>query len=196
MAVTKVTPKIIYGLRNVHYAVMSVAAESGAVTYGKPEKFPGSVSLALSPDGEVIEFYADDIVYYGTNFNNGYIGDLETALVPDKFLTDVLGYEKSKDGGLLYEVANVEPKHVAILGEFATDAVAKRTCFYDVLFGRPDINRKTKEKTITPQTQKMSVTIRPIEVNEKSYVKYSTTPDISEEAYNTFFSEVKLPTAE
>lgn len=190
-AVTK-KPKVVYGLKNVHYAVLT-QAEEGAVSYSTPKRFPGAVNLGLTADGEIVEFYADDMVYYSTSQNNGYTGDFESATVPDEFLADVHGYEKGADG-ILYEAAGIEPKHIALLAEFATDAIAKRICLYDVLCGRPDISRKTKEKTNTPQTQKMSITSRPIEINGKNYVKCSTTPETSADAYNNFFKSVKIPT--
>lgn len=185
-------PKVVYGLKNVYYAILTIA-EDGSVSYSKPIKFPGQVSLGLTPDGDITEFYADDCIYYSTDNNDGYTGDIETALVPDEFLENVFGFEKDSDG-YLYEVAGVDTKHIALMGEFATDAVAKRICLYDVLCRRPDISRKTREKTPTPQTQKMSLTARPIEINGKKYVKTSTTPDVSETNYNKFFDAVKLPT--
>lgn len=184
-------PKVVYGLKNIHYAILT-KAEDGTVSYGTPKRFPGAVNLGLSADGEITEFYADDIVYDAVEQNNGYTGDFESALVPDEFLVEIFGYEKGTDG-IIYEVAGVKANHIALLGEFATDAVAKRICLYDVLCGRPDISRKTKEKTSTPQTQKMSITARPIEINGKNYVKCSTTPETSADAYNNFFKSVKMP---
>lgn len=190
-AEVKKKPKVVYGLKNVHYAILT-KAEGGTVSYSTPKRFPGAVNLGLSADSETTEFHADDIIYYATEENNGYTGDFEVALVPDEFLTDVFSNEKGADG-ILYEVAGVETKHIALLGEFATDTVAKRICLYDVLCGRPDISRKTKEKTNTPQTQKMSLTARPVEINGKNYVKCSTTPETSEETYSNFFKSVKMP---
>ena len=191
-ASAKKAPKVVYGLKNVHYAKKTVA-EDGTVSYDKPKRIPGAVNLGLSPDGEIYEFYADDGVYYSTSLNDGYTGDIEMALIPDEFLVDVFGWEKA-DGGI-FEVAGVDPQHIALMGEFATDSVAKRIVLYDVLCGRPDINRKTKEKTPAVQTQKMSLTCRPIEVKGKQYVKVVSTPEMSDEVYNAFFNAVKLPAA-
>lgn len=185
-------PKVVYGLKNVHYAIMTIA-EDGTVSYGTPVRFPGAVNLGLTASGDIVEFYADDCVYYSTNHNDGYTGDIETALVPDTFQKDVLGYVENN--GMLYEVAGVDPKHIALMGEFDTDAVAKRICLLDVLCKRPDISAKTKEKTVSPQTQKMSLTARPVDIGGTSYVKYSTTPETSETVYNDFFKAVKMPTA-
>lgn len=186
-------PKVVYGLRNVHYAILT-KADDGTVSYGTPVPFHGAVNLGLTADGDLVEFHADDIVYYSTNYNDGYAGDIEVSLVPDSFLEAVFGYERDADG-ILYEVAGVDPKHIALMGEFATDVVAKRICLYDVLCGRPDISRKTREKAPSPQTQKMSLTARPVGINGKNYVKNSTTPETSETAYADYFKSVKMPKA-
>ncbi len=193
MAAAKVAPKITYGLKNLHYAVMEIA-EDGAVSYGAVKSFPGAVKISLSPDGDIYEFHADDGVYYECDGNEGYTGDLEVALVPDEFKIDVFGWEKGADG-ILHEVANAPHKHIALMGQMATDAVAKRVVFYNVFCGRPSLEQETKQRTMNVLTQKMSLTCRPVESNGKNYVKSSTTPDVSEDAYNSFFKAVKLPGA-
>jgi phi13 family phage major tail protein len=76
------TNKVKYGLKNVHYAV--ITESSGAVSYGTPVHIPGAVNLTLSPVGEKVRFAADDREdYFAENINNGYDGNLEMALIPD-----------------------------------------------------------------------------------------------------------------
>ena len=55
--------KVKFGLKNCHYA-KATFDEDGNVTYEKPIRMPGAVSLSLDPEGENENFYADDIVYY------------------------------------------------------------------------------------------------------------------------------------
>lgn len=78
--------KVRYGLKNVHYALLSTA-EDGTISYGKPVAWP----VKFSAQGSQEPFYADDIKYYVTSSNTGYNGNLETALVPEDFKTAVLG---------------------------------------------------------------------------------------------------------
>lgn len=186
------TEKVVYGLKNVHYALLN-RDESGAVTYGTPKPIPGAVNIGLTADSETVEFYADDMVYYSTTENNGYTGDIEMANIPDDFKKEV--FNDIIEDGMLYELSDKLTNHIAILAEFDTDAVAKRIVLYDVLCSRPDVSGKTKEKTKTPQTQKMSLTARPVEINGRKVVKGNTTATMAEEAYNNFFEAVVMPKA-
>lgn len=43
--------KVQYGLKNVHYATVTVGTNS--VTYGTPVAWPGAVNLSLSAEGKL-----------------------------------------------------------------------------------------------------------------------------------------------
>ena len=58
------------------------------------------------PNGEPSNFYADGYAYYTISNNMGYEGDLELAMVPESFRTDVLK-ESLDDNSVLVESANV-----------------------------------------------------------------------------------------
>ena len=79
--------KVKYNVKNLHYAPMKAeASENGMPTYDTPIKIPGTVSISLSPEGELEEFYADGIVYYTSNGNQRYSVYGENA-----YLTNELG---------------------------------------------------------------------------------------------------------
>ena len=92
--------KVKYNLKNVHAAKLTVG-EQGAFTYAAPRTIPGAVSISLDAEGDTSPFYADGIVYFRSNTNNGYSGDLEIALIPEWFRTDILLEEKDSNGVLV-----------------------------------------------------------------------------------------------
>nr|WP_330396133.1 major tail protein [Blautia sp. An249] len=108
--------KVKFNICNVHYALLTVS-EDGEVTFGTPVAMPGAVSLSLEPNGEPSNFYADGYAYYTISNNMGYEGDLELAMVPEGFRTDVLK-ESLDDNSVLVESANVETANFALLFEF------------------------------------------------------------------------------
>lgn len=170
------TNKIKYGIKNCYYAKATIAA-NGSATYTTPVALPGAVSLSLEPQGESEPFYADNIVYYTSVANNGYEGDLELAKIPESFLTDVLGY--AADGnGVLYEDANAPAVHFALMFQFEGDAHAKRHVMYNCTATRPAVSGNTKEDSITPATETITVTATTIynAALDKDIVKASCTP--------------------
>lgn len=170
------TNKIKYGIKNCYYAKATIAA-NGSATYTTPVALPGAVSLSLEPQGESEPFYADNIVYYTSVANNGYEGDLELAKIPESFMTDVLGY--AADGnGVLYEDANAPAVHFALMFQFEGDAHAKRHVMYNCTATRPAVSGNTKEDSITPATETITVTATTIynAALDKDIVKASCTP--------------------
>ena len=60
---SKQSNKVKFGLKNCHYA-KATFDEDGSVTYAKPVRIPGAVSLSMDANGEIEPFYADNIAYY------------------------------------------------------------------------------------------------------------------------------------
>ncbi len=180
--------KIKYGLKNVHYAV--ITNNSGVISYATPVRIPGAVNLALSPSGEKVEFPADDVMYFVTNTNSGYDGNLEVAVIPDSFAVDVMG-ETIDSNGALIENADAIPKDFALPFEFSGDANATRHVLYNVNAARPNVEGSTKGKTIEPKTEALSITASPA-IDTKN-VKAKLKP--TDTGYDTFYSAVYLEDA-
>ncbi len=185
--------KIKYGLKNVYYAVATIAAD-GSATYDTPVAFPGAVSLSLSPNGETSPFYADNIAYWVGVSNTGYEGDLEMARVIDSFKTDVLGYKRdNKD--VIFEDANAGAIHFALIFQFEGDAKATRHVMYNCTAARPDAAGSTKGESIEPQTETVSITATSIYVStlDMDIVKSETVTSTDSTTYNGWFSAVYVP---
>lgn len=174
--------KVKFGLKNVHYAVITEV--DGVIEYGSPKRIPGAVSLSLPPVGDKTEFFADDIAYFVTTANQGYEGTMEFALIPDTFRTEVLG-DKEDASGALFENADAVPKNVAFLFEFSGDANATRHVLYNVSVSRPEITSKTKEKNIEVQTETLNVTASP---RPDGFVKAKARPE--DTCYADWYKEV------
>lgn len=187
--------KIKYGLKNVYYAVATIATD-GSATFGTPVAFPGAVSLSLSAEGERSPFYADNIEYWVGSANNGYSGSLEMARLTDDFKKDVLGYvEDSKH--VVYEDANAQAIHFALIFQFEGDQNATRHVLYNCTCGRPEVSGSTKNETIEPQTESVDISAKTIYVAalDKYLVKSETTKDTAAADYASFITAVYIPTA-
>ena len=102
--------KVKYNLKNVHAAKLTETVVEGvrSYNYATPRAIPGAVSLSLDAEGESTPFYADGIVYFRSTTNNGYSGDLEMALIPDWFRTEILQEILDKKGVLVERSTNKE----------------------------------------------------------------------------------------
>lgn len=190
--------KIKYGLKNVHVAIATIDPATNTASYDNENiiPIPGAVNISLDPQGENTPFYADNIVYYLSVSNNGYEGDLEIALIPEEFATKILGDVKDANG-VLVEKANVSPVHFAMMFQFEGDAKATRHVLYNCVASRPPVEGQTKEDTITPQTETLTITATPIHntVLDADIVKGRTGDTTTTEQYNSWFESVYQPAA-
>ncbi|MBQ0113819.1 MAG: hypothetical protein KBT03_11875 [Bacteroidales bacterium] len=186
--------KIKYGLKNVYVAkcTENIDSVSGAITYtyGTPKAILGAVNLSMSPEGSSDPFHADNMVFFRTNANNGYSGDLEIALIPDWFREEILGEKKDSKGILWEKSDDTETGKFAMMFQFEGDKKATRHVFLYCTAQRPDINGATQEDTVEPQTETMSLNADP---RADGWIKGKTTPDTDETAYNSWFTKVQEP---
>lgn len=152
--------KIKYGISKCYYAVATDDG-TGTLTYGTPVALPGAVSLSLEAQGDTNNFFADNIIYFSSTANNGYQGDLELALLPDSFRTAVLGEELDATSGIYTEYSNKPTVEFALLFQFEGDESATRHCMYRCTASRPATSGSTKEESIEPQTESITITAMP-----------------------------------
>ena len=143
-----------FGLSNIHIAKLT--EEDGVITYAKPFKLPGAVSLSIDPEGETVAFYADNIKYYVSTNNNGYTGDLEVALITEKVLTEILGQVKDNNGAI-FESADDINSRFALMFEGKGDKSGRRFCYYDCTLARPSSEMGTTEESAEPETDTLSI---------------------------------------
>ena len=157
--------KVLFNLKNAHYAKHKVTGEDGTITFDTPVAIPGSVSLSLDAEGEVTKFYADGIVYYVCQSNNGYSGDFEVAMFPEQMMLDIWGMTKSKTG--------------------------RKYVLYNCSATRPGINANTKSETTDPDTQTSTITVSPM---ADGTIKAHTADDATPATLNGWYTSVTLPT--
>lgn len=178
--------KIKYGISKCYYAVKSNG------TYGTPVALPGAVSISLSAQGELYKFYADNIEYYRNAVNNGYEGTLELALVPDEFLTAVLGNTLDGTDKVLVEEVQNTSTEFALGFQVEGDQNSPRFWFYNCVATRPEVAGDTKEASIEAQTESITISTSP---TEDGYVRVRTTKDTPTATYEGWFSDVWEPAA-
>ena len=183
--------KVKYGLSNCYYAVL----DETQGTYGTPVALPGAVNLSLDQEGDTNKFRADNIDYYVSISNGGYSGDLELALIPDSFLTDVMGEIVDQTSGLQYERADAKPKAFALLFQFEGDEHSTRHVLYNVKATRPTLASQTTEETIEPVTETISVTAtaRNVTINNDTVPLVKGKCKEGDTGYSTFFTAVVVP---
>lgn len=187
--------KVKYNLKNVHAAKLTETVIDGVTsyTYATPKAIPGAVSISLDAEGDSSPFYADGIVYFRSVSNNGYSGDLEIALIPEWFRTDILQEMLDSNGVLVEKSDNAESVKFALLFEFDGDVRAIRHVMYNCTASRPSIESETKEDTIEPGTETLSLTADP---REDGLVKSRTGDTTSVETYQNWYKTVYIPVDE
>lgn len=180
--------KVKFNICNVHYAPLTVD-DDGAATFGTPVAMPGAVSISLDPTGEPESFYADGVEYYVINNNQGYDGDLELAMIPESFRTDILK-ESADSNNVLIEDANSETGSFALLFEFDGDVHKIRHVLYNCSASRPSIESKTNEEDKEVQTETLTIKARPL---ASGYVKAKTGDDTDSTVYDAWYDSVYEP---
>lgn len=178
--------KVKFGLSNVHIA--KITEEDGTIKYGTPFAMPGAVGLTGEPEGDTTPFYADNIKYYIATSNQGYTGDLELAITPEEFLTQILGQVKDKNGAI-FESADDVNARFALMGEIDGDVRKRRFVYFDCTAARPSSEANTNEESKEPQTDTISITMSPRSTDKAIKAIIEPTEE-NKTIYDTFFTKV------
>lgn len=178
--------KVLFGLKNVHFAPFTT--ENGTITYETPVRIPGAVEISLEPRGDMVEFYADDMLYYSAQNNQGYDGTITIANIPEEFLIEALGEEKSEEDGVITERSTGRGKPFALMFEFDGDVKATRHVIYNCTANRPTVTSGTKTDTVEPTPNELTFVASPRETDYA--VKTKTTTETSPAIYDSWYDEV------
>ena len=182
--------KVKFGLNKVHYAKITGWSDDGVPAFATPVRIPGAVSLSIDANGENENFYADNSVYYVINNNAGYTGDLEIALIPTEFATDILG-EMLDTKGVLVEKNDAEPQQFALLFEFNGDKNHIRHVMYCCTASRPKAESSTTEESTEVKTETLSLKASAL---PDGLVKSKTCESTDETTYSNWYKAVYIPT--
>lgn len=187
--------KVHFGLKNVHYATVTETTTEGVTTttYGAPVAMPGAVGISLDPNQEQGDFYADDGVFYITQNDAKYEGDLEIADIPVQFMKDIFG-DVEDNNGVLFETTDNPIKYFALMFETTGDAGGHRTLFYKCSATRPAVGAQTKEESVEVQTKTLSIKAVPrVDLDtisgEKKHLTQANVPE-GASAYANWFTAV------
>lgn len=186
--------KVNYGLKNAYFATIT-EAEDGAFTYGTPIRLPGSVELTLEPRGDMIEFYADDMLYFSAPNNQGYDGTFTLANIPTAFATECLGEVIDETDQVVTEVQGAKPKGFALLFEFDNDIKATRHVLYNCKASRPTVSSSTSTDSVEPGTSELSfvASARPSDRQVKTKTTQSTPAAIYDAWYEKVYEKTVTP---
>ena len=164
--------KITFGLRNVHYALATFG--EGTWSFGAPKPLEGAQEFSSELVGGTSQVYADDKIYHTLVSNSGATITLK--------LTE------------LVEVTNAEVKTFALGYEIQGDSKARRVWYFLCTATPVGQSTKSKADSIEANSVSLTITARPIEVNDKEVLRVIANK--GDTNYETFFDSVELPTIE
>lgn len=191
--------KVKYGLKNVHYALVTETVGSDGTTtssYGSLKALAGAVSLSLDANDDKSVFRADNEDYFVSYGEGGYEGSLEVARVNEDFLKDVLGYTEDDDKILVESSAAFKTvNYFALVFEFDGDQRETKHCLYKCSASRSSIASQTTGEggTIDPQTETLNLTAVP-RVDADKYIHLQTQESTTTAVVEAWYTAVPVPT--
>ena len=112
--------------------------------------------------------------------------------MPESFRTDVLG-EELDTKKVLIETADAKQTAFALLFEFSGDEKAIRHVLYNCTATRPSVESQTKEESIDPVTETLTISATPL---ADGRIKAKTGDTTDEATYNSWYQTVYETPAE
>lgn len=141
--------------------------DDGTYTYGTVKWFESKVSggreYTAEPVGESTEIYADSIVVFSAEDNNGYDIKLTLLAAIDDVEVEWLGNSKATNGGII-EIARPTPRPIfaLIFIEDTTNGIGTTTIYFNCTVSkRPSMSGKTSEGKFEPQFPEYQIAARP-----------------------------------
>ena len=186
--------KVIYGLKNVHYAIYDEKEKK----YGDWKAIPGAVSLSADADTTQNDFYADDVVYATILASSKETGSIEFAAITDEMYKDLFGYATDETSGLTYQDTEPSIVTVALGYEVSGNEGKMRGVRYNVQFTDPSQSANTMTDSTNPDTVTANYTAvgRDFTVGGKTVnvlKAHCTDAGETHAAYDGFWSKVLVP---
>lgn len=183
--------KITFGLRNVHYALATFG--EGTWSFEAPKPLEGAQEFSSELVGGTSQVYADDKIYHTLVSNSGATITLKLTELSDEFKKDIFGYAEDSNKNLV-EVTNAVVKTFALGYEIQGDSKARRVWYFLCTATPVGQSTKSKADSIEANSVSLTITARPIEVNDKEVLRVIASK--GDTNYETFFDSVELPTIE
>lgn len=183
--------KTVYGFRDVVYSKITENSD-GSFTYGEVKSFlqqgVGGKNIQLSPDGNLEQYYADDMVWEEAEENNGYTGSFTLTDLSDDFLKEIMNWEEDANG-VLFENADKKPNKFALGFRVSGNKVARKTWYYNCSCGRTNDDHATNETNKTYAEPQVELRARPKPDTRLVKGRIELNSD-NENLFNSFFDSV------
>lgn len=183
--------KVIYGLRNVHYAIY----DSNAGEYGAWKPIPGAVSLSADADTTQNDFYADNVIYATISASSKETGTIEFAAITPEMYTDLFGYRTDAITGMLYQPTEPVSTTFALGYEVSGNEGKTRGVRYNVTFTAPSQSANTMTDSTNPDTVSVNYTAigRDFVVGTDTVNVLKSHVEEDAPAFDSWWSEVITP---
>lgn len=164
-------------IARVGYAVINTDDENN-ITYDKivwlESKLAGGREYSASPNGEVTEVYADGIIVYNAEENNGYDITITLLAAIDRIEKDWLGNVITENGAVIESADEKDRNRFAlVLIEDSTNKKGITTIYPNCYVStRPKISGKTSEGKFEAQYPEYSLAARPDENHKVCRIQF------------------------